>query len=205
MSGVRGESFQSQLILMKAHIKFQRLLTYSPDVVSDALEIGLASLIETPVVHHGDVFSQAIRIIHDYDRAPSCHRVATKALLDSCQSLEPADRSANLALDLVKSAFAARLAICELNGAGAAVPTECMSMIPKASDDQSLLCRSTGYHCDSREKPKPDFSPISQPETNACLRALESKPQWWTSYSNARQNAVLMCHAAREQIEHGMS
>jgi len=196
---------QSQLILAEAHIEIHQLLTCPTDVLSDALDIGLASLIETPVVHHGDVFSQAIRIIHDYDRAPSCHRVATKALLDSCQSLEPADRSANLALDLVKSAFAARLAICELNGAGAAIPTECMSMIPKASDDQSLLCRSTGYHCDPQEKSKPEFNPISQPETNACLRALESKPQWWTSYSNARQNAVLMCHAAREQIEHGMS
>jgi len=30
---------------------------------------------------------------------------------------------------------------------------------------------------------------------------LESRPQWWISYSNARQNAVLMCHAARHEVE----
>jgi len=161
-------------------------------------------LIESPVIHHGEVFSHAIRIIHDYDRAPSCHRVATKALLDSCQSLEPAGRSANHALDLVRSAFAARLAICELDSAGAAVPAECLSMMPRSSEDQSLLCRSTGYHCDTHESEgRGHFQPTSQQQNNLCLKALESKPQWWTSYSNARQNAVLMCHAAREQIEHG--
>jgi len=161
-------------------------------------------LIETPVIHHDEVFSHAIRIIHDYDRAPSCHRIATKALLDSCQSLEPAAHSANHALDLIKSAFAARLAICELDSAGAAIPPECLLMMPRTSDEQSLLCRSTGYHCDTNgPEGRGHFQPTTKQQNNNCLKALESKPQWWTSYSNARQNAVLMCHAAREQIEYG--
>jgi len=174
------------------------------DITLETLDLGLASLIETPIIHHDEVFSHAIRIIHDYDRAPSCHRVATKALLDSCQSLEPAAHSANHALDLVKSAFAARLAICELDSAGAAIPPECLLMMPRTSDEQSLLCRSTGYHCNTDgAESRGQFQPTTQQQNNNCLKALESKPQWWTSYSNARQNAVLMCHAAREQIEHG--
>jgi hypothetical protein len=181
------------------------ILKLISDIISDHLEHGLASLLETPPVHHDEIFAHAIRIINDYDRAPSCHRIATKALLDSCQSLEPTDRSANNALDLVKSAFAARLAICELNGAGAAIPAECMIMLPRSAEDQSLLCRSTGMHCpDQQDKQHLNFKPTSRQENNQCLRALESKPQWWTSYSNARQNAVLMCHAAREQIEQGI-
>lgn len=34
-----------------------------------------------------------------------------------------------------------------------------------------------------------------------CLRALESRPQWWTSYSNSRQNAMVICQAARIETE----
>lgn len=37
-----------------------------------------------------------------------------------------------------------------------------------------------------------------------CLQSLESRPQWWTSYSNSRQNAAIMCQAARADIEKGM-
>ncbi|KAI9827907.1 MAG: hypothetical protein M1826_006213 [Phylliscum demangeonii] len=34
-----------------------------------------------------------------------------------------------------------------------------------------------------------------------CLGVLEKKPQWWTSYSNARQNAMVICQAVRSEIE----
>ena len=34
-----------------------------------------------------------------------------------------------------------------------------------------------------------------------CLKALESRPQWWTSYSNNRQNAMVICQAARIETE----
>jgi hypothetical protein len=34
-----------------------------------------------------------------------------------------------------------------------------------------------------------------------CLKTLESRPQWWTSYSNSRQNALVICHASRIETE----
>ncbi|OKL55663.1 hypothetical protein UA08_08963 [Talaromyces atroroseus] len=34
-----------------------------------------------------------------------------------------------------------------------------------------------------------------------CLSGLESRPQWWTSYSNSRQNAIVICQAARVETE----
>jgi len=34
-----------------------------------------------------------------------------------------------------------------------------------------------------------------------CLKSLQSTPQYWTSFSNARQNAVVMCQASRDVIE----
>lgn len=34
-----------------------------------------------------------------------------------------------------------------------------------------------------------------------CLKALESRPQSWTSYSNSRQNAMVVCQAAQIETE----
>lgn len=34
-----------------------------------------------------------------------------------------------------------------------------------------------------------------------CLKTLESRPQWWTSYSNSRQNALIICQASRMEKE----
>ncbi|KAI9751642.1 MAG: hypothetical protein M4579_005967, partial [Chaenotheca gracillima] len=42
---------------------------------------------------------------------------------------------------------------------------------------------------------------VNETQLGECLRALESRPQGWTSYSNARQNAFVMCEASRSMIE----
>ncbi|GAM34197.1 nuclear membrane fusion protein [Talaromyces pinophilus] len=42
---------------------------------------------------------------------------------------------------------------------------------------------------------------FTAPIVEGCLRGLESRPQWWTSYSNSRQNAIVICQAARIEIE----
>lgn len=47
--------------------------------------------------------------------------------------------------------------------------------------------------CDETILPKKDLE--------QCLRSLESRPQWWTSYSNNRQNAMIICQASRIEAE----
>lgn len=47
--------------------------------------------------------------------------------------------------------------------------------------------------CDETILPKKDLE--------QCLRSLESRPQWWTSYSNNRQNAIIICQASRIEAE----
>ncbi|GKZ93620.1 hypothetical protein AnigIFM63604_002065 [Aspergillus niger] len=42
---------------------------------------------------------------------------------------------------------------------------------------------------------------VTKGQLESCLRSLESRPQWWTSYSNSRQNAVVICQAARFENE----
>ena len=49
----------------------------------------------------------------------------------------------------------------------------------------------------------PDTGTILVPKEllEQCLKALESRPQWWTSYSNSRQNAMVICQASRIEVE----
>lgn len=99
--------------------------------------------------------------------------------------------SAQEDLDHIKSLYAARLAVCEVSGAGARVPDECSQLVVShlGKPSRTWFQGSGG----DAELPTSQLQP--------CLQALESKPQWWTSYSNNRQNAAIMCQAARIEVE----
>jgi len=134
--------------------------------------------------------------------SPSCNRVAATRLVESCQSVggkhtDDAQADEHETLDRIRSMYAARLAICELDGAGASVPAPCLpiTVSPPAT-------------------PKFRFSFVKKPQVldtgsdllpkeviGNCLKALESRPQWWTSYSNNRQNAIVICQATRIEME----
>ncbi|KAK5141615.1 hypothetical protein LTR04_002533, partial [Oleoguttula sp. CCFEE 6159] len=140
--------------------------------------------------------------------SPSCNRIATATLLNSCSSLDAhggADKSSTESiLDEVKSVYAARLAVCELTGAKATIPDQCSSFVPVERDGKRQgfggFLRRKGRRSKATEYTA-DYDDITEVQLEQCLRALESRPQWWTSYSNARQNAVIMCQATRSEIE----
>lgn len=140
--------------------------------------------------------------------SPSCNRLAALTLINSCQSLEMSAKGSSnaktkgeLILDEVKSEYAVRLAVCELNGAKVNIPRECAVFIPSSYACgkfrfRSLFTRQESHSHDELCYPEAAGSQIIQ-----CLRALESRPQSWTSYSNAKQNSVVMCQASRDAIE----
>ncbi|KAF2262686.1 hypothetical protein CC78DRAFT_605737 [Lojkania enalia] len=183
-------------------VSAQRQTTEDPDVNSD-----LASMLQDtrPSYKQQEILSQALRIVHSMESAPTCNRLAALNLINDCKSLEHAgsDAKANsdIVLDEVKSEYAARLAVCELLGAKAQVPRECTILVP--SSQACVKNRFKSFF--SRQEPSiagefcyPDCTHL---QFERCLRALEARPQSWTSYSNARQNAVVMCHASRNAIE----
>lgn len=88
----------------------------------------------------------------------------------------------------MRSVYAARLAICEIVSAGSAIPQACKSL--DVSSEMNIHQTS-------------GFKHIRRDQLGLCLQSLESKPQWWTSYSNSKQNAMVMCQAARVDIEKG--
>lgn len=164
--------------------------------VSQHAEDDLSSLLYTQPVDQERLFSEALQLLNSMKSSPSCNRMAVTNLITSCQQLDSDDQNRmdppQADLDYIKSLYAARLAICEVTGAGARVPDECSALVNHRS---SRIFRQ-GYGAESE-----DDMVIGDEQLESCLRALESKPQWWTSYSNNRQNAAVMCQAARVEIE----
>lgn len=148
----------------------------------------LTALILDPLNGQSELYLKALELLGSMQSAPSCNRLAASNLLTSCKSIEGPSADLENAIDDIKSVYAAQLAVCELQSAGALTPPQCALIIPTARDNQTKP-----YH-------KVDTHHLGQ-----CLRSLESRPQWWTSYSNNKQNAVVMCRAARVEVEKGRS
>lgn len=133
--------------------------------------------------------------------SPSCNRLAVTDLITSCQELNSEGETQTHAdnsqgdLDHIKSLYAARLAVCEVTGAGAQVPGECEQLGVSLPGKPSRTWFQ-GYNHNAGA-----HAAVRSSQLEPCLQALESKPQWWTSYSNNRQNAAIMCQAARIEVE----
>ena len=164
------------------------------------VEPDLMTLIQTPRSATHEVYSQAMSLLNSMQAAPSCNRLAASTLLNSCQSTEEPTTSTESFLEFVRSIYAAQLAMCEIMSAGSAVPVQCEPFKPGDTQPEWIGRSGTGARV-RREHASP--SDIASQQLGRCLQSLESRPQWWTSYSNSRQNAVVMCQAARVDIEKG--
>ncbi|KAA8644513.1 putative nuclear membrane fusion protein Kar5 [Aspergillus tanneri] len=169
---------------------------------SDSLveDVDLVTFLNSKTQQHDAIFKEAVQLLESMKSSPSCNRVAASRLVTSCQSV--GGRAANididmyLALEHIRSLYAARLAICELNEAGASTPPPCLPVTISPHHRKGIFGFSSKY------KPEINNAETLPKELLAsCLKTLESRPQWWTSYSNSRQNAVVICQAARVENE----
>lgn len=161
----------------------------------------LATLLKGPKIKEDNLtYTHALTLIASLKTSATCTRLATSTFLTSCQEIESSE---NL-LDEVKSVYAARLAVCELLEAGTTVPSQCSPFIPTGSSKRDGVM--TSYFTRTKRAPATDtgrFEKVNTTKLVYCLQGLGSRPQWWTSYSNARQNAVVICQAVRGDIERG--
>ncbi|KKK25888.1 hypothetical protein ARAM_004250, partial [Aspergillus rambellii] len=175
-------------------------------VISDPLhnssdDVDLTTFLNLKAHKHDEIFTEAIQLLESLKSSPSCNRIAASKLVTSCQSIgrkpdTPFESTTFLALETVRSLYAARLAICEIDGAGISIPPPCLPVNISPTTSKGIFRFSAKY------KPKTgDTDPIPRELLQPCLRALESRPQWWTSYSNSRQNAVIICQASRAENE----
>ncbi|KAJ5290889.1 hypothetical protein N7478_000140 [Penicillium angulare] len=157
------------------------------------------SHIDTKDPYRDAIFTEAAQLLDSLKSSPSCHRVAATKLITSCQTLdgkEAHNRGEYEALDRTRSVYAARLAICELDGAGASIPPACLPLTASPPQPRSRFLFSM------KSRPHdPDFDDYPKEILEPCLKTLESRPQWWTSYSNNRQNAMVICEATRMETQ----
>jgi len=73
-----------------------------------------------------------------------------------------------------KIIFATKLAICEFKAADVQYPRECNDKL------------------------------YEEWEVKRCVRKLEGRPQWWTSWSNCLQNIGVICQAVRHKADQGI-
>ncbi|CAN9233680.1 unnamed protein product [Alternaria sp. RS040] len=132
--------------------------------------------------------------------------MAASHLMNECKLLEHAPDFAksrpDAYLDNVKTDYAAKLAVCELLSAQPINPTpppNCDILVPA-----SRHCGKGGGWWHARPEVPSDkqcYPEFKEYYYMQCLKSLQSTPQYWTSFSNARQNAVVMCQASRDVIE----
>ncbi len=146
------------------------------------------------------IYSQALQLLDTMQSSPSCHRLATSTLLNSCQDIEGSTHATETSLDDIRSIYAARLALCEISGAGLNLPRDCKPL--KLIDVEPDLRGPRRVIDESNVRP--GTFKVESDQIRQCLHSLESRPQWWTSYSNNRQSAAVMCQAARIDIEKGL-
>ena len=157
-----------------------------------------------------DAMKEALAQVEKVEALPSCFKIASSALLHSCSAMEGSmdhhdniKRGSDLFVQEEADVYSARLAVCELSGADIIVPNECQAFIPRDSNSRK---RTFGGLFGSRGSTKPRelfqfYDEITETNLKQCRKALGTSSQAWTSYSNNRQNAVVMCRAMRSEIE----
>jgi hypothetical protein len=125
--------------------------------------------------------------------------------MNECKLLENAPEFAKIRpeayLDSVKTEYAAKLAVCELLSTqppnSAVPPMHCDILVPS-----SKACVKGGWwHHTQPDTDRQCYQTYKEHQYRQCLKTLESSSRYWISFSNARQNAVVMCQASRDAIE----
>ncbi|KAI9370056.1 hypothetical protein BJX61DRAFT_535944 [Aspergillus egyptiacus] len=173
----------------------------SEQIQDPSENLDLVSFLSLVPQRHDEIFTEAIELLQSIESPSSCNGIAASKLITSCRSIDQKpDTSINadtyLALEHARSLYAARLAICELTGAGAPIPSPCDPVNVSLSRQKVRF----KWYTNNKHETTHNY-PISKNTLESCLKSLESRPQWWTSYSNSRQNAVVICQASRTENE----
>jgi hypothetical protein len=155
----------------------------------------------------------SLDILNGIEKLPSCPKMATAALLHTCSTLEghsdanggesETGQGTDMFLDDSMTLYATRLAVCEIQSAGSSVPKACQAFIPTARTSKKTTWG--GYlTVNGATKPRqlyPEYEDATEHDLKQCVAALHGQPQTWTSFSNSKQNAVLICHSMRGEVE----
>jgi hypothetical protein len=176
----------------------------SPTPSPAAIEPRLTASLTDGQIYRPDVYSKAITFLEDMETSPSCQRVATLTLIKDCQTLE-SSTSSEIELSEVQQEYAIRLAMCEITATKYKISSYCAGFIASECSTPQY----TGFfqrHRRTREAVGGKFCypVVTGKDIEQCIDWLaDSRSQWWTSYSNNKQNVRSVCQASRHAIEKG--
>ena len=143
-----------------------------------------------------DVYAMAVKELQELEAAPLCHRVAARLLMNQCELVDGKNEATILTdtghqiRDFV-DAFAASLAICDLERGSFQIPKECSELQEPALSRLALQSQGKmNFHLTTREIAK-------------CLKALSASDAAWVTWVSYRERAVRFCEAARADNEKG--
>jgi hypothetical protein len=158
-------------------------------------------------VRINEAMHSIISTMNKVENLPSCQKLASQALLNTCSEIDhetslATSKGIDVLLERSKSIYATRLAICELMDASANIPATCSPFRPV--EQASRVNGFRGFIFKGRVDKSNTQHPLDQSkDLERCSASLSLNPVWWTSYSNARQNAVLLCHSMRAELDKG--
>ncbi len=130
----------------------------------------------------------AIKELQELEAAPLCHRVAARLLVNHCELVDGKDEATVLTdsghqiRDFV-DAFAASLAICDLERGSFPIPVQCANLQEPALTRLSLQSGARIH--------------LSTQEIAGCLTGSASSDAAWVTWVSYRERAVRFCEAAR--------
>ncbi|KAF4122189.1 Nuclear membrane fusion protein Kar5 [Geosmithia morbida] len=139
-----------------------------------------------------NAYAIALNELQELESEPLCHRTAARLLVDNCHLLAGEDEatvstdSRRIARDFV-DAYAASLAICDLERGAFRIPHSCSKF--RESALSKMPARS-----------KPDLH-VSTQEIDKCLEGLAQSDSSWNTWVSYRHKAVRFCDAARADNE----
>lgn len=150
----------------------------------------------------------AILKLKELQTAPSCNKMASSALIYTCDTTKDdneAQESVEDPLRKEKILFAARLAVCELSDSDSQslIPGECASFIITESNTKK---RGWFGYVSAKDYKKlmpryPEYDQATRQDLERCVLALQSSSPTAISYSNAKQTAHQWCSIVRADIE----
>ncbi|KAH8887664.1 hypothetical protein GQ53DRAFT_725995 [Thozetella sp. PMI_491] len=139
-----------------------------------------------------DIYAIALRELQELEAAPLCHRVAARLLVNSCELVDGKDEATILTESGPKirdfvDAYAASLAICDLERGSFVIPMDCAKFQEEALGQLALNNQAHML--------------VTSSEIDACLTALANSDAAWSTWVSYRHKAVRFCQAARADNE----
>ena len=154
-------------------------------VINDSHD--LTNLLVSSPSYSAPDFADALRILESLKAAPGCNQAALRKLIHSCKDASLKERQiVPETLEQAKTSYAINAALCETAEGGGEIPEQCRAVSARLyQHDHGNLARR-----------------VHDPQDNQnCLATFQENHVYWVSYSNNRQQASVICQAARHGID----